>query len=277
MNSKASAKAVKPISPIYNRSEGTLCGFLTQLCAYHYFYAHKLPAESDRVLHSSNCLKKDALDWFKPTLCNYLENIGQPNKMDLNTRAIFQSVDKFKETLKAAFRDPEEEQSAERKIKNLRQCGSASDYVVKFRQIIPALDWDNEPLMAQFYKGLRDKVKDKLVKENRPNDFSKYIAMAVYIDNRLYKCRMEKRGGSSNHHHRHWKNNNNKGGRYQSNTPQSKNQPSTMYRDTRHPGPMELDATQCRPKGKYYNCNKEGHFARDCRQKKRWEKVPERQ
>ena len=85
MNFKASAKAVKPISPMYDGSEGILCRFLTQLCAYYHFYAHKLPAELDRVLYSSNCLKKDALDWFKSMLYDYLENIGQSNKMDLNT------------------------------------------------------------------------------------------------------------------------------------------------------------------------------------------------
>ena len=51
--------------------------------------------------------------------------------------------------------------------------------------------------MAQFYKGLKDKVKDKLVKENRLDEFSNYAAIAVRIDNRLYERCMEKRGSSS--------------------------------------------------------------------------------
>ena len=62
--------------------------------------------------------------------------------------------------------------------------------------------------MAQFYEGLKDKVKDKLVKEKRLDEFSKFAAMAVHIDNRLYECRMEKRGSPSNHY---WRNNNNRG------------------------------------------------------------------
>ena len=75
--------------------------------------------------------------------------------------------------------------------------------------------------MAQFYEGLKDEVKDKFIKENWPDKFPDYIAMAVRIDNRLYERRMEKRGSSSGHYH--WKNNNNNRGRYPSNTPQSNN------------------------------------------------------
>ena len=121
MTAKASAKAVKPKPPTYDGTKGTLRGFLTKLRSYHLFYAYKLPAELDRVLNTSNCLIDNAMDWFKPMLCNYLDNIGQPNKMDSKTQVIFQSYAKFKESLKATFGDPDKERSAERKIRNLCQ------------------------------------------------------------------------------------------------------------------------------------------------------------
>ena len=47
--------------------------------------------------------------------------------------------------------------------------------------------------MATFYQGLKDDVKDELIKQNRPKDFADYVAMAVRIDNRLFERRMEKR------------------------------------------------------------------------------------
>ena len=59
--------------------------------------------------------------------------------------------------------------------------------------------------MAQFYKGLKEEVKDKPTKEDQLDDFLDYIAIAIWIDNWLYKCCMEKWGGSStynyNYHH----------------------------------------------------------------------------
>ena len=109
MSAKASAKAVKPKPPTYDGTKGTLRGFLTKLRSYHLFYAHELPAESDRVLNASNCLTDNAMDWFKPMLCDYLDNLMQPEKMDSETRAIFRNYAKFEESLKATFGDPDEE------------------------------------------------------------------------------------------------------------------------------------------------------------------------
>ena len=57
MTTKAAAKAVKPDTPSYDGSKGTLRGFLIQLRAFHLFYAHELPSELDKVLHASRCLK----------------------------------------------------------------------------------------------------------------------------------------------------------------------------------------------------------------------------
>ena len=85
MSAKASAKAVKPKPPTYDGTKGTLRGFLTKLCSYHLFYAYELPAELDRVLNTSNCLIDNAIDWFKPMLCDYLDNLMQPEKMDSET------------------------------------------------------------------------------------------------------------------------------------------------------------------------------------------------
>ena len=68
MTTKAAAKAVKPDTPLYDGSKGTLRGFLIQLCAFHIFYAHELPTKLDKVLHASRCLKGNALSWFEPML-----------------------------------------------------------------------------------------------------------------------------------------------------------------------------------------------------------------
>ena len=54
------------------------------------------------------------------------------------------------------------------------------------------MEWDDQPLISCFYKGLREDVKDELVKVKRPKDLSAYIALAVEIDYRLYERRIER-------------------------------------------------------------------------------------
>ncbi len=46
--------------------------------------------------------------------------------------------------------------------------------------------------MTQFYKGLKDDVKDDLYKEDISDTFIKYIQHAIKIDNHLYIRRIER-------------------------------------------------------------------------------------
>jgi len=85
------------------------------------------------------------------------------------------------------------------RLATLRQKRSASEYAVKFRQIASQLEWNDNPLKAYFYKGLKDSVKDALCTKDRPASLSDFIQQAVQIDDRLYERRQErKRSQNSN-------------------------------------------------------------------------------
>jgi hypothetical protein len=48
--------------------------------------------------------------------------------------------------------------------------------------------------MAQYYRGLKDTVKDEIARSDRPDDLEDTIKIAIRIDNRIYKQVLEKKG-----------------------------------------------------------------------------------
>ncbi|KAM4054294.1 retrotransposon gag protein domain-containing protein [Hirsutella rhossiliensis] len=108
-----------------------------------------------------------------PVEKDFLDN--QPARRDNETDEVFASFQGFEEAITKVFGTTDEEREAEQKLRELRQRISASDYAAKFQE-----------------------VKDELYKENRPDNLSDYIAMAVRIDDRQYARRQEKKQGRGN-------------------------------------------------------------------------------
>lgn len=259
------AKMKKP-EP-YDGTKDTLRGFLTQLRAYMRHYEGEFIYDHQKVMFAANQLTGSAISWFEPILRDYLEN-DEPKKREKETRRIFEDYDNFEEAIKAAFGDPDEERTAERQLTLLKQKGPASEYAAKFRQLSSKLDWPDEPLMTQFYAGLKEEVKDELAKQDRPDEFADFVKMAVRIDNRLYERRLEKRSRGAWTTTKSYTSNTKKKVQYQG-KPRS-----TAWGS--HSGPMEIDTTKRQPKKgterkdiKCYNCQEKGHYANECKKPKR--------
>jgi hypothetical protein len=68
------------------------------------------------------------------------------------------------------FRDIDKEHIVERAFKKLRQKGAATSYTAEFQAHSFKTGWNDDFLKAQFYKGLKDIVKDDMsYMEKRPD------------------------------------------------------------------------------------------------------------
>ena len=179
---------------------------------------------------------------------------NEPDKKDDDTIKVTQKYSNFKNKLRQVFGDFDEEHLAERRMQSLRQTGSAANYASKFQQLAVQTQWGAVPLVAQFYKGLKDRVKDNVARVNRPSQLQSMITLAIRIDDRQYERELERKGTY----------NFSKKDRYQ----------KSPKKDQYGMVPIELDVTEKRNQSsrketrKCYNCEKIGHLAKACRGKK---------
>jgi hypothetical protein len=87
----------------------------------------------------------------------------------------------------SVFGKVDEEQAAVRALKRLEQRGPADTYTTDFMRLRSRLNWNEEALVAAYYTGLKDKIKDELARDKRLTTLRDIINKAVRINNRLWE------------------------------------------------------------------------------------------
>ena len=236
----------------FDGSRGKLRAFFSPVELFFGFNVDRFLTDEHKVLFASIYLRGPAFEWFNSFLTDFLNN--EPDERDDDTVKVTQNYSNFKNKLRQVFGDFDKEHSAERRMQLLRQTRSAAKYASKFQQLAAQTQWGAVPLVAQFYKELKDRVKDNVARVNRPSRLQSIITLAIRINNRQYKRELERKSTY----------NFGKKDRYQKSP--KKDQYGMVL--------MELNVTKKRNQSpqketcKCYNYKKIGHLAKACKGKK---------
>ena len=136
--------------------------------------------ERHKVMFAASFLRSTAFSWFQP----FLESSTSP--------ALLDNFDMFAHAVQSTFGDPDQTATAERQLHSLRQTTSVASYATDFRRLALDTQWNDSALTAQFYRGLKDLIKDEIAKMERPTSLEDLIEISIRLDNRIQDRRLEK-------------------------------------------------------------------------------------
>jgi len=103
--------------------------------------------------------------------------------MKSDTVKYFYTMEGFSKGIRQIFGNIKKKVTAEQNLGYLKQKDSAVTYTANFQQLAAKTQWGKTALQHQFYIGLKDGVKDKIIRSKKPDNLQELIALAVKIDN----------------------------------------------------------------------------------------------
>jgi hypothetical protein len=171
-----------PDPPVFNGKKSTECRSFLDHCRLNFRLApSKFPTEEQKVFYAIRFLRDTAFDHYRPSIA-----AG-------STPDFLLTFENFATDLLNHFGISDEKERATRDIWRLSQTGSAASYIADFDLLANVLDWGDEALSAQFYRGLKPTVKDELARIDKPSTFVDMKKLALRIDNRLFERDRERR------------------------------------------------------------------------------------
>jgi hypothetical protein len=269
-----SCKVARP--DLYYGDRNKLEEWILQFDLYFKFNGDNMD-DDDYASFMASFMRGAAAKWVRPYLIKYMDDDNNEDEIT----SLFDNYLTFKEKLRQTFGILNEASNADRMIQRLHQTKSAADYAVLFQQYATQTDWDNKALSIMYRQGLKDTVKAELMRSGAQLDtLQQLINESIRIDNALRELYLETRPVKT------LTAPNTSKPRYQGRKPQPRtsswktpgrvapsagtnwHDPDAMQLDNINKGNgFRKDKKQFSKSITCYNCQKEGHMARDCRSK----------
>jgi hypothetical protein len=185
------SKIKMPSIERFSGEKAKLKGFLTQMKLKIRHEGAKLPLVADQVAYAGLFLTGRALEWFEPYLTEYEANGLTTGNNEV--KYMFSSWEGFCNRLTQMYGDPEAIATAERKLQELTQRGSAMDYTTQFQTYATQTEWNDKALMAWYRQGLKAEVQNAMISMEDPEDMRELIEQAIKVDNRIYQSKRARR------------------------------------------------------------------------------------
>jgi hypothetical protein len=148
--------------------------FLGQVDMYVNARRSLFPDDKAKILFVKTLLRGKALTWVLPY-----------NNISEEPPAWMTDFDLFVKEITRVFGDPNFERDMTERFFHLRQTSSVSSYAVEFRHLASLLGRKEQaPLVAQFYQGLKDPIKDMMALQDEPTTLDTMVELALKIDAR---------------------------------------------------------------------------------------------
>ncbi|MEE6523110.1 hypothetical protein FKM82_021845 [Ascaphus truei] len=154
-------------------------GFLNQ-CEIQFEISPSLfPTGRTKVAYVYSLLTGDALAWASPI-------------WELRAETT-QDYQLFRQEFQQVFDIPARRDTAAASLVQLSQGRrSVAKYALEFRTVAAETHWNHEALIAVFWQGLSDSIKDELAVQPRPQGLEELIAICIRVDQRLQQRRHER-------------------------------------------------------------------------------------
>ncbi|RDB14615.1 Retrotransposon-derived protein PEG10 [Hypsizygus marmoreus] len=172
---------------IFSGKHAEVTPFLSEIKRIIEFNSASFPDDHTKVLFVGLNMKDGIpIEWF--------------NHLEVSKSVLLWNWNNFLVAFRKKFADPSLITTADQRLDQLKQTGSAHYYLTSFMELASHLDMTEQTKISRFMKGLKPSVKDHLVTiVNRPLTLEEWEPLVISIDSNLHQRDIERRlEGNSN-------------------------------------------------------------------------------